>query len=229
PANTTPANSNDKYRVLVGTSILNLLNLGCRATDVTNAVTLSVITCDPVLDLEVVNLTASLVNSRTQLKWTAMGVDAAAVFHVEKSTDGNNFAEIGELPADAGTASRYVFTDPVSLQGRAWYRLRTGNTNGSKSYTRVLAISQGEKDLAFSTVVNPFSHVLLFDILSPKRASLEVTLLDAGGRPVKAATFEVQSGTNQLSFTNTGALTPGMYILRVEQEGKSIFRKVMKQ
>ncbi|RYY55012.1 MAG: hypothetical protein EOO05_19795, partial [Chitinophagaceae bacterium] len=40
PANTTPANSNDKYRVLVGTSILNLLNLGCRATDVTNAVTL---------------------------------------------------------------------------------------------------------------------------------------------------------------------------------------------
>lgn len=228
PALTTTANSNDKYRLLVGTSILNLLNLGCRSTDAVNAVTLNVVTCDPVLDLEVVKLIGSLVSGKTLLRWSAQGIDPGAVFHVEKSTDGNTFTEIGIVAASVGNG-QYNFTDPATLQGRAWYRLRTGNSSGSRSYTRVLAVTDGSRELSFATVVNPFSQSLAFDIYSPRRAALDVSLLDASGRPVKNAVFEVQSGANQLSFSSTGSLVPGMYILRVELEGKMIFRKVMKQ
>ncbi|RYY56787.1 MAG: T9SS type A sorting domain-containing protein [Chitinophagaceae bacterium] len=228
PAQTTTANSNDKYRLLVGTSLLNLLNLGCRSTDATNAVTLNVVTCDPVLDVEVVHLSGALVSGKTQLKWTVQGVDPTAIFHVEKSMDGSSFGEIGTVGA-VSVNGRYAFTDPVSLQGRAWYRLRTGSGSGSKSYTRVLAISDASRELGFATVVNPFSHSLAFDIVAPRRAGLDVTLLDASGRPVRSGVFEVQEGANQLSFTSTGALVPGMYILRVELDGKMIFRKVMKQ
>ena len=229
PANTLPANSNDKYRLLVGTSILNLLNLGCRSTDATNAVTLSVLVCDPVLDLEVVNLTGTVVNSHSQLRWAAHGVDPSAVFHVEKSNDGINFAVIGEVPGNVKTSDQYAFTDPSILSGKAWYRLRAGNATGARSYTRVLAMNQDEKELAFSTVVNPFDQTSWFDIVSPKRAALKVSLLDAGGRPVRSGEYHVQTGTNQLSFTNTGSIAAGIYILHIELEGKSMFRKVVKR
>ncbi|MET0635825.1 MAG: T9SS type A sorting domain-containing protein [Chitinophagaceae bacterium] len=229
PANTLPVNSNDKYRLLVGTSALNVQNADCRSTDVTNVVTLNVVICDPVLDLTVVNLTGALFNGRGQLKWTAKGVDPEGIFYVEKSIDGSNFSVIGEVKVDAAPNSQYVFTDPSVLSGKVWYRLSSGMTSGGRSYTRALVMNRDEPVLSFSSVVNPFSQTLWFDIMSAKRTVLQVTVLDAGGRPVRKGSFQVQAGTNQLSFTDLGSLRPGMYILRVEQEGKTIFHKLMKQ
>ncbi len=231
PTLTLPINLGDKYRVMVATSFLNLTNLTCRNTDASNMVTLNVLTCDPVLDVKLVNFSGRLENGHTNLKWTTTGTTSLDSFDVEKSIDGLHFQTIARVPGQHNNASshNYTFIDPQAVTGKTWYRLRMFDEHKASAYSRILEISSGDKLFSFATVVNPFNNALNFDLNSGKRGTVKATLSDAAGRPLRTGIFEVQAGVNQFAFSNTGSLAPGIYILGVEQDGMMIVKKVMRQ
>jgi hypothetical protein len=103
------------------------------------------------------------------------------------------------------------------------------NTDNLFSYSRTLQLSTGIDNFAFVSVINPFSYELLFDVSSARDGRAKAELTDQFGNPIKRRSFDIREGVSQLSFDNTGTLPVGIYILRLELEGKVIYKKVMKQ
>lgn len=80
----------------------------------------------------------------TMLSWSTAYEEENALFVVEKSEDGVNFSDIGTLEA-AGTSEDvrdYNFLDILANAERSYYRLKQVDTDGSFSYSEVVAVPQ---------------------------------------------------------------------------------------
>jgi hypothetical protein len=227
------ANSGDMYRLIVATSVPNLSNVNCRSTDIANAVTLNVITCGPVLSVNLISFNGNIVNSKSVLRWTTSGENEQLFYDSERSYDGSNYTTIATLNNNGDYTSEfdnYSFTDPDNLTGKAYYRIRMRTIDGKSTYSRVLQLSTTDtKGFDFVTVVNPFSNTLYFDLSSLRSGTVKAELLDQFGRPVRVKTLDIREGNNQFFFDNTGSLAPGVYFLRAEMNGMIVHRKVLKQ
>lgn len=232
PAFTTVANSGDKYRVVVATSLTNLTDVNCRSTDPTTIVTINVIDCGPPLATKIITFNGKIASSKATLRWTTNIETEPFYFDIEKSVDGRSFSVIGTVNSvnDQGALeNNYIFTDPENITGAAFYRINMRNVDGRASYSQVLQLTIGMQPFSFVSVINPFANALYFDISSTKDGSAQADLIDQFGKQVKNKTFDIKNGVNQLTFENTSILSPGVYILRVQMEGSTIYRRVMKQ
>jgi hypothetical protein len=232
PAFTNPANSGDKYRLIVATSTTNLSDINCRSTDPNTIVTLTVIDCGPPLITKFTAFSGKITNGKATLKWTTNIENEPLYFDIEKSSDGSNFTIIGTINSynDPGaTQNNYMFPDPQDIAGNVYYRISMRTADGQASYSRILQLSGSAEVFSFVSVVNPFISVLFFDIASAKDGVLKAELIDQFGNPVKKGSFDVRAGVNQLAFDNTGLLSAGIYILRAELAGTTIYKRVMKQ
>ncbi len=229
---TTVANSGDKYRLVVATSLTNLSDVNCRSTDPATIVTLSIINCGPPLSTTITSFSGKITNSRATLKWTTNTETEPFYFDIEKSSDGSNFTIAGTVNSynDPGAAqNNYTFTDPATITGKVYYRINMRTVDGKSAYSRILDLSLAQDVFSFVSVINPFANVLFFDISAAKDGVAKAELVDQFGKPVKKTSFDIRAGVTQLSFDNTGGMAAGIYILRVEMSGTTIYRRVMKQ
>ncbi len=234
PANTTLANAGDKYRLIVATSTNNISNLSCQYTDNANPITLNILDCQHPLATKVVNFTGSLrADNKAQLKWTVTKNEDALYYEVERSLNGRDFTVIGTVSTPtsiSGENSLFNFTDPASLNGQAWYRINIRGRDNSSGYSRTLLLSPANKgNFDFVTVVNPFNSHLLFDISSTRSGMARATLVDQLGHVVKQKVFDIVEGVNTMTWDNTHQLQTGVYILRLEMDGLSIYKRVLKR
>jgi hypothetical protein len=232
PAFTTLANAGDKYRLVVATSMTNLTDVNCRSTDPSTIVTLNIIDCGPPLSTSIIAFSGRVNNNRASVRWVTNTESEPFYFDIERSTDGHSFSVIASVNSNndpGATENNYSFNDPGNVTGIVYYRINMRNTDGRSSYSRVLQLSAGTETFSFVSVINPFASVLYFDIASTKDGLAKAELIDQFGKPTRSKTFDVRNGVNQLTFDNTGVLATGVYILRVEMEGNTIYRRVVKQ
>jgi FtsP/CotA-like multicopper oxidase with cupredoxin domain len=91
------------------------------------------------------NLTATLNTTRVDLLWTDNSTNETA-FVVERSTDGQNFSQIGQVGAAGGTGNQRGFSDTAIAPGSVYqYRVKainvTGGSTTSSAYTLVAQIN----------------------------------------------------------------------------------------
>lgn len=232
PAFTNMSNSGDLYRVIVATSLSNLSNPNCRSTDPSTIVTLTVIDCGIPLDTRLIAFNGNITNNKATLKWTTTLENGPIYFDIEKSINGSVYSQIATVNGytNPGAAqNNYSFTDLQDITGKVFYRIKMRNPDNNASYSRTLQLSPGFENFSFVSVINPFINELFFDISSDKDGPAKAELIDQFGKTIKRRSFDIREGVNQLSFDNTGILSPGIYILRLDREGTIIFKKVMKQ
>jgi hypothetical protein len=227
----TLADNGRKFRLVVATSTTNLTDDNCRSTDPMNNVTVNVLDCGPVLDTRLISFNGKVSNAKATLQWTTTGEKEPMLFDVEKSVDGSNFTLLGTVNSSNTNPSElnhYSFTDPNDISGLAHYRINMRTIDNKAAYSRILQLS-GKQDLfAFGAVINPFNHVLFFDISTAKAGIVKAELVDQLGNTVRRKSFETREGMNSLAFDNTNVLPNGVYVLRVELAGMIIYKKVMK-
>lgn len=231
PANTTQADSADLYRVVVATTVSNLSDPNCNISDGTT-ITLNVLDCNPVLDVNLLNFNGRLINDYASLNWVTTKEEGQYVFIIEKSTDQQNFVQIGQVSSNNNNTTEtnyYSFTDPSVLTGKAWYRLLMQKTTGGKKYSRTILLNNNVPTFGFGNVINPFNSNLYFDINSNRNAKIDAILVDLSGKPVLRQSFLVYTGTNSLAIEKTGALPQGVYILRIENNGTFLNKQVVKR
>ena len=232
PANTTMDNDDDKYRLAVATTSSNIANPGCQFSDATSIVALSVITCGPILNTQLISFNGSLVNTKALLKWTTAKEDELLYFDVEKSYDEINFAAIGTvngLDDNSSSLNTYSFTDPVSVSGNVYYRLKIRNNSSLSSFSRTIKLILDPDIFSFVSVINPFNNELKFAISSDKSGKTNAELIDQFGQILKRNSFTINPGINYLSFPDTRALSVGIYILRLQPGNSVIQKQVLKQ
>jgi trimeric autotransporter adhesin len=232
PAFTTLANSGNKYRLVVATSVTNLSDINCRSTDPNTIVTLNIINCGPPLSTKFTTLSGKIANSKAQLNWTTGIEEDAVEYDVEKSFNGSSFAVIGTISGhnDQGaTVNNYSFTDPQDIVGKVYYRIAIRTPDNRIGYSRTLLLLTSIESFSFANVVNPFANELYLDISSAKDGTANAELVNQYGVAAKAKILDIKAGMNQLVFDNTGSLPAGIYVLKVTMGEDIIYRKVVKQ
>ncbi len=93
----------------------------------------------------------------SRLEWSTGHEDNFSLFVVERSSDGQNYFMIGQVPA-IGSFSEYQYTDSspldADMQRTFYYRLKMMNRDGSFRYSEVQEVS-----LTFSAVQHTWGSI----------------------------------------------------------------------
>jgi hypothetical protein len=231
PSQTQVADSGDLYRVVVATTSSNLNDPYCRFTDQGNIITLHVIECGIPLSTQLLSFTGNINTSKAVLQWTTDGGQENLFFDIEKSIDGTNFSIIGTLNNSGHEfeQNNYSFTDPVSLNLRAYYRIKMYNATGKAKFSRTILLTLTKEPLSFLSVTNPFKQQLNFEVVAQKSGKSEVELIDISGNILRKAIFNLLNGINLLVIENTHDISAGLYFLKVRSGDATILKRVLKQ
>jgi hypothetical protein len=227
---TTLADSGNLYRVVVATTAANLVNPNCNISDGVT-ITLSVLDCGPVLDVDMLTFTGKLVTTKANLAWSTTHEDAPVTFIIERSTDGRNFSKAGESPGynNGNYTNHYSFIDPVDVVDRVWYRIAMVSLTGKKKYSNIIQLYNKLVDFEVTNIVNPFSGSLAYNVIVAENSVITSELIDIAGKTVSSQKQLVYTGTNSINFGNTQSLPAGIYTLRVINKNKSLVHRLVKK
>lgn len=93
-----------------------------------------------VLPIILQDFTVQEVNNKVQILWQTASEQNAAFFSVERSEDATSFTEIARLSASAPQGRKYVAKDESPLKGKAHYRLKMVNKDGTFTYSDVKSV-----------------------------------------------------------------------------------------
>ncbi|RYD70693.1 MAG: T9SS type A sorting domain-containing protein [Verrucomicrobiaceae bacterium] len=165
-----------------------------------------------ILPVTFLGINAKKENNAVRVLWDVAQEVDVLTYDVERSTDGVNFARVGSVPANGKPA--YSFVDGTSAsQGTVYYRVKNVDLDGRFKYSSVVKLSG--KNAASTIVVKAFP-VPARDGLTVQHDRISaggyVSLTTADGKTVRTVT----NATGIQTQMNLTGLTPGLYILRVD-------------
>jgi hypothetical protein len=168
-------------------------------------------------------------DGKVELKWRADNEQGFSHYVVEKSLDGENFIQVGQLPGKGSGAHDYSFADADLDASRYYYRLRMVDLDGSFSFSRMLTVK-----ISFSKLVlhklypTIFSSILHVELSSPSRKVSEIVLVGMNGQTLIKKQFVLSSGFNHLPLSLPSSIPPGNYILCVNSGEERLQQKLVK-
>ncbi|MGL5892417.1 MAG: G8 domain-containing protein [Bacteroidia bacterium] len=186
-------------------------------TDLTGPASLGTTT----LPVELLSFTGQCVEQKVQLEWVTGSETNNARFVIERSTNGLDFTEIGQV-AGSGTTSQqhtYTFSDAITGTNTVYYRLRQVDFNGLSRVYQPIAI----ETVLSETGANPLDvypnpctdQCQIVLITNPEEESLtQVQLLDATGQQVSINVIWTGINKVTLDVASSGNLKSGVYIVK---------------
>ena len=215
------------YRLRVATSPDNIADTNCSFLAV-RTVQVLVNNCLYLLKSDLINATASLHNNLAAIQWQTVNESDKTIFEIEKSTDGSHFIKTGTVNSNAvNGAGSYVFNDPATLTGRAYYRIKMIEKTGYK-YSKMLLLSTDQLQFAVKNLVNPFASTISCNVILPADGNFRATVFDMYGRAVKTYKLSAEKGVTPVKLSDLGDLSSGTYFLKVEWQHESIIQKIIK-
>ena len=184
---------------------------------------------DGALPVELTAFAAQRVGSAVACTWATASEKNSRDFTVERSADGREFAALGKVAAaGSSTAARnYRFVDAHPLPGRAYYRLRQTDLDGTEAFSPVVLLTDAAPaPQGLAVVPNPgsgqFAVVLTGDLALTGPAVVRNLL---GAEVLRVA---VQTGETSAAFDLSGQ-PAGIYLVQVETAGGLRSLRVVKQ
>ncbi|RYE02027.1 MAG: T9SS type A sorting domain-containing protein [Sphingobacteriales bacterium] len=185
----------------------------------------------PTLPVTLMQFAAEKRNLSALLRWSTASETDFRAFVIERSLDGRTFAAIATVNGRGG-ASRadYLYTDNIAgiSSPRIYYRLRQVDNNGTIRYSRVAQLQNGGRDAALlSGLVNPVSGAVRFQLTVAAAGAASIRISDATGKTYYRGQKELFNGTNSVELSPMPLLSPGMYFLSVEADGRQEVQKLI--
>jgi hypothetical protein len=224
--NTFTATSTASYstvRVNFGSSITNAkVRITLRANDKTALVVDDVyIGSNGPLPVTLSNFSAARQSKNVYIKWATATEVNNAYFEVQRSNDGKIFTAVGKVTGNGTTSSgaTYSFTDPNPLAATSYYRLRQVDTDGTATYSSVVAISGTDK-IEASFYPNPTNSQVTLPVVS---GIVKYRIYNATGQNV--ATGQAVGG----STVDIQHVPMGVYFLELISADKHNVQRFVKQ
>ena len=159
------------------------------------------------LPIELLYFTGRPVAAEVWLDWATASETGNALFRVLRSADTQQWNVIAELPGagDSQQVTYYSAKDAAPLGGTSFYRLEQVDSDGSNSFSAVVAV---ERDAIDGAVVYPLPADNMLHVHMSGEGSVEMLMLDGLGRAVRRFTF-----ATQLQQLAVGDLPNGVYQL----------------
>lgn len=164
------------------------------------------------------------------LQWVTESEQNSDYFTIEKTTDGNVFLPVLNVPA-AGYSEDvlpYEATDENPFNGISYYRLKAVDIDGAFMYSHLVEVNYSNNvKWGFQMFPNPNAgNELILDIEGVGEEDLQLEVVDMQGRVVLRRGYGNASSTNwQETIQFTQPLAKGSYLVRLiknqsEQQAK---------
>ena len=175
------------------------------------------------LPLGLLSFEAIKQNKKVLLQWKTENEVNTLRFIVERSSDGNNYLPIGEIPAlNTGGINSYSLTDVQPFAGFNFYRLKLLDRDGAFKYSPVRKIEFSVNTDDITVYPNPVVHSNLF--IASSGNCFNATVYDAAGKAVRS--FLLQGRNNTLKLDG---ISRGVYQLKITTENSIRTKKIIIQ
>lgn len=143
-----------------------------------------------------------------------------------------NWSEIGFVPG-WGTSQvlhRYSFVDDSPYQGRAAYRLRQVDRDGSVSFSKIIEVDRTRQSgyLRLDCYPNPFNPSVQVKFSVPENGEVSLRVYDSAGRMVESLFSGMATvGTEYMLTLRGDNLASGAYVAACEFLGRRISKKIL--
>ncbi len=159
-----------------------------------------------------------------QLNWQTQQELNNAWFDVQHSQDGVRFNTIGRITGAGNSAvvKNYQFIHEGTAPGQQFYRLAQTDIDGKISYSSIVQLSTDKRHNTISISPNPVTNSIVLSGSAYQKGNRYTVVAQNG-------TIVLQ-GRLQAATINAAALSPGSYILKLEQNnGQTLLGRFLKQ
>ena len=228
----TPASPNGAGAVVIGNPTISTLGTNTALTYnfTTGFSGFGAGVPDVALPLTLLNFDGQLRQQHAALQWTTSFESNTKRFGVERSYDGVRYGNIGYVNGAGHSSSQrqYVFTDTALARLKNYYRLNEMDMDGNSSYSKVVMISNTNRDVSFTASPSPFTTSLDLVFGQAPEGKTSIRLLDMTGK----ALFRQDStpaGQDRIHLDLSGLnLASGLYLLEVRTSNNVYIQKVLK-
>ncbi len=181
------------------------------------------------LPVKIISFYGQATEHSVQLRWqTACEINNQG-FMVERSSDGNEFKEIGWVNGKGNTnsVSDFLFDDKTVLEnGIYYYRLRQVDYDGAESLSETISIYFNKRNL-IKTSQNPFTENCTITF---QTAGGKVKIYLAGLDRKNRCILDGEVGNSELEITLSKQnlhLTPGIYFLTIVSDNIFLTEKLI--
>ena len=114
----------------------------------------------------------------------------------------------------------YSYTDDISAWNTypvLYYRIRQVDNDGRSVYSNVAPLKQTRSN-AVTVWPNPFSDHVIVSVTTDQPGVITMKMMNSSGQLVRSERQTVTKGTTQLNISNLASLSPGIYMIRVEDK-----------
>ncbi len=179
------------------------------------------------LPIKLLTFTATKEGGQNLLQWATTQELNSSYFAVERSIDGVSFAAIGNVNATGNSSATksYSLKDAKPVNGINYYRLKMIDKDGQFSYSAIRSITE-VASFGVSIYPNPVQNNLSLNFNSANAMTVQVSVVDNGGKVVATQQMAVVAGISTQSI-NVGGMSSGTYYVRlVNADGETELRFV---
>ena len=147
------------------------------------------------------------------LQWDVVNEMNMAQYGVQRSSDGQNFQEIGKVKAEA--RNTYTYTDNKPLKGINYYRLDMQEVAGTQKYSQVRQVIFTDRGTNVNVMPNPVLSTVTINTNDESLVGMQGQVIDMAGKVVTRFTLNGLATTVQAT-----AWASGMYTI-VLADGKT--------
>ena len=175
------------------------------------------------LPVEMILFKAEKVAQTVELKWATASENNTEVFVIERSVNGAEFENIGEVAAVGFSTLRndYDFVDSKPNSGFNYYRLKVVDFDNSATYSNVIAINF-EKAASVNVYPNPLLAERIVNIDAPFTVE-KLSVVNALGQTM----IKLDNPQNSIQLPSEWAA--GAYYMVFETAGNNIVNKIVIQ
>jgi hypothetical protein len=167
------------------------------------------------------------------LTWATASEVNNAYFTVERSPDGRNFQPILQVPGAGNSRTRldYRTIDGQPLAGVSYYRLKQTDTDGTFTYSKIVAVFMDDDALAndgFVLYPNPSTGLEVNLRLTNREIRAgRVVVFDVTGRQLASEPFERGAAEATIRLQFAQRLAAGTYVLRLVGNNGAVYQRKM--
>jgi len=186
------------------------------------------------LPIELLGFDANLIGGKVNLNWSTASETNNAYFTLERSKDGEMWAEIGRVngAGNSNTQIDYMDVDYNPLRGVSYYRLKQTDFNGDYSYSNIEVIKNGEATNDVVQDITPFpnpsdgnSFNLEFTGFSDEE--LLVVVRDIQGKIHYSKVYLITDGKAVFAVSLENQLPAGTYFITASSDENMISKKII--
>jgi len=163
-------------------------------------------------------------NETSVLSWTAQSEINANHYEIERSENGINFINRGNVNAIGSPIKTqdYTYNDAINTNASTlYYRLKMVDNDGSYIYSNIVSLKLNELNLTYP---NPFVSNIKVDVVSQIEEVGHVKLIAIDGRIVNQFDVKLTRGNNSIQINNLEKLPKSTYTVEVSTSANKFIK-----